>query len=136
MYKTEEAYFNVAKTMMNMSDHGQKLGCVIVDKHHIIGSGHNSKTKYHRIQAQIDCKYFDSDCCYGPVHAESSALIPLMRRKYDLRNATVYIYREHKDGSLGMARPCERCMSMIKKCGIKTIKYTTDDGYAVERLEY
>ena len=129
--KTERAFFKAAQSMSMLSDHRCRIGCVIVDKHRIISSGHNSNTKCHPIQAEIDTKHFNCSCV-GKLHAETSALIPLMRSKEDLSRATVYTYRELKDGSLGMARPCPRCMQLIKSIGITRIKYTTDSGYATE----
>ena len=71
---------------------------------------------------------------YGPKHAEFAALLPLIRKRVDLTGATIYVYRETADKKLAMARPCPRCMSLIKKYGIKRIKYSTPDGFAVERV--
>lgn len=134
--KKEKAYFMAAKAVSTLSNHKQKLGCVIVDGHKIISSGHNSQTKCHSIQATIDKKFFQMDNCKGPIHAELDALLPLMRRKYNLSGATVYVYRQNKSGSPAMAHPCPRCMEIIKACGIKKLKYTTADGYAMEKLIY
>lgn len=53
-----------------------------------------------------------------------------------LPNATLVTYRNKKDGSLGMSRPCDRCMQLIKKLGIKKLLYTTDNGFAEEKLIY
>ena len=117
-----------------MSDHRCKIGCIIVDKHRIISSGHNSNTKVHAIQANIDNKHFNCNCV-GKIHAETSAIIPLLKTRMDYSRATLYTYRELKDGSLAMARPCPRCMELIKQLGISRIKYTTNDGYACEWLE-
>ena len=39
-----------------------------------------------------------------------------------------------KKGGLGMARWCPACMAALKSLGIKKICYTTDDGYAEEKL--
>lgn len=132
---TQKAYMLAAKAVSKLSDHHQQLGCVIVNKHKIISSGYNSSTKCHRIQAELDSKLF-GDTCLGKVHSEVSALIPLIKTRVDLTRATIYVYREHKDGTLAMARPCTRCMSLIKQFGIKTIVYTTDDGIATEKLIY
>lgn len=129
--KSERAYFNAAKAISKLSDHKQQLGCVVVNNHHIISSGHNSATKCHRLQAQIDKQYFGCDCM-GPVHAEVDALLPLIKNRVDLTNSTIYIYRRHKDNTNALARPCPRCMQLIKEQGIKKIKYTTEDGYASE----
>lgn len=134
--KREMAYFNSAKSISELSDHRCKLGCVIVDGHRIISSGHNSKTKFHRIQSELDNKFFPGYENKGPVHAEVSALIPLIKRRVDLSGTTLYVYRENKDGKLAMSRPCPRCMQLIKEQGIKKICYTTNDGYVDERISY
>lgn len=132
--RTERSFFKAAQSISFLSDHRCRIGCVIVDKHRIISSGHNSNTKCHAIQAQVDMRHFKC-VCSGKLHAETSALIPLLKSSEPYSRATLYTYREHKDGSLASARPCPRCMELIKKVGISTIKYTTEDGYAVEYLE-
>lgn len=134
--KRERAYFNSAKSISELSDHRCRLGCVVVDGHRIISSGHNSKTKFHRIQSELDNKFFPGYENKGPVHAEVSALIPLIKRRVDLTGTTLYVYRENKDGKLAMSRPCPRCMELIKEQGIKRICYTTNDGYVNERIVY
>ena len=54
------------------------------------------------------------------------------------------IFREKKDGTMGMAKPCAHCVQMLKKVGkyginIKRVSYTMDDGSyetcAVSELE-
>lgn len=132
--KTERSFFKSAQSMSQLSDYSVKIGCVIVDKHRIISSGYNSDTKCHPIQASLDTKFFNCACC-GKVHAETMAIIPLLKTKCDYSRATIYTYREYKDGSLAMSRPCPRCMQLIKQLGITKIKYTTCDGYATEYLE-
>jgi deoxycytidylate deaminase len=132
--KTERAYFRAAKAVSELSDHRQPLGCVVVNKHRIVSSGTNSHVKCHKVQALIDSERYGVECP-GRVHAETAALLPLMRNGVDLSNATLYVHRQHKDGSIAMARPCEGCMQLIRQCGIKRIRYTTDSGYAREDLE-
>ena len=129
--KGEMSYFRIAKEISSLSDHRVKIGCVIVDKHRVISSGHNSNSKTHRIQAEIDTKYFGCECV-GKLHAEVSALIPLIQNRYDISNATVYTYRMDRNGNIAMSRPCPRCMELIKRCGIRKVKYTTADGFAKE----
>ena len=133
--KSERAYFNAARDISKLSDHRQQLGCVVVNNHHIISSGHNSATKCHRIQAQLDKQFFGDECCLGPIHAELDALRPLIKSKADLTTSTIYVYREHRNGGTAMARPCPRCFQLIKSCGIKKIKYTTEEGFASESIE-
>ena len=132
--RTEQSFFKAAESVSMLSDHRFKIGCIIVDKHRIISSGHNSNTKCHSVQAKIDTKFFNCFCT-GKVHAETSAILPLLKGSEDYSRATLYTYRKHADGSLANARPCARCMQLIKDIGITRIKYTTDDGYATEYLE-
>lgn len=132
--RTERSFFKAAQSVSYLSDHRCRIGCVVVDKHRIISSGHNSNTKCHPIQAALDTKHFECFCT-GKLHAETSALLPLLKSKEDFSRATIYTYRECKDGSLAMSRPCPRCMELIKQLKITRIKYTTDCGYATEYLE-
>lgn len=129
--KTKRAYFNAAENVASLSNHRCKIGCVVVNKHRIISSGHNSNNKTHAFQARLDKKTFGCECA-GLLHAETDALLPLIRNKIDLSGAIIYVYRQMKDGGRGMARPCPRCMSIIKDCGIKYINYTTESGFAEE----
>jgi len=126
------AYFRAAESMSFLSDHRFRLGCVVVKGHRIISSGHNSATKTHSIQAKIDTQYFKCDCS-GFVHAEVDALAPLIEQHVDLTQASIYVYRSSCTGR-GMARPCPRCIYLIKKVGIRKINYSTPDGYVEEVL--
>lgn len=132
--KANRSFFNAARAVSELSDHKHKLGCVVVLGHRIVSSGHNSKTKCHKMQALMDKEMFGCES-FGPLHAEVDALIPLIKKRVDLSRASIYIYREHKDGTTALAHPCSRCMGLIKRCGIKKIYYTTNDGYAVENVE-
>lgn len=132
--KTTKTYFKIAKDVSLLSNHEDyKLGCVVINKHKIVSSGCNSRTKCRKLQADLDYKYFNIKS-KGAVHAEIDALLPLLKRDIDLSNASIYTYREDKHGHIAMSRPCPRCMEIIKKCGIKKINYTTYDGYVFEKL--
>lgn len=132
--KKDRSYFRLAANISEQSDHKYKLGCVIVNNHHVISTGHNSATITHGMQARLDKKFFNTESA-GCRHAEIDALLPLIHQKIDLTRATLYVFRRNKLNQLAIARPCPRCMSIIKSCGIKRIKYTTQDGYAFELLE-
>jgi deoxycytidylate deaminase len=131
--KTNKAYFRAAKAVSELSDYPRhKLGCVIVKGHRVISSGHNHKHKCNPLQAKLDTEKYGVECP-GKLHAEIMALLPLIRDKIDLRNASIYIHRQHKDGTLAMAKPCSSCQKMIRQLGIKKIFYTIESGYAVEK---
>lgn len=131
--KKDKSYFKIASFASEQSDHRCKIGCVVVNNHHVLSTGHNSATDSHGFQARLNKKFFNMDSA-GCKHAEIDALLPLIRSRVDLSKATLYIYRKNGLNSLAMSRPCPRCMSVIKECGIKRLKYTTPDGYAIETL--
>lgn len=134
MTKTESATFRAAKAVSCLSDHKQKVGCVVVNKHRIISSGANSDTKTHPLQKQYNRYRFNEDTPHK-CHAELLALLPLIRDGVDLSGASIFIYREHKDYSMACARPCKSCMKLIRDCNIKRAYYTTEDGYVKEDLK-
>lgn len=129
--KREIAYFNAAKAVSSLSDHKYKMGCVIVNKHRIISSGFNSETKCHRIQAELDMNEYKMHSS-GKIHAETSALLSL--RHIDLSKASIFIYRELKDGTKALARPCPCCQKLIRRAGIKHVYYTGNNSLIYEEL--
>lgn len=129
----KRAYFRAAEAVSGLSNHRCKIGCVVVRGHRIISSGHNSATATHAFQAKVDSTYFQCDCA-GYLHAETDALIPLINNRVDLSQASIFVYRKMSKGS-GMARPCPRCMGVIKRLGIKKINYSTPDGFAEEIIQ-
>ena len=134
--KKQLILFKVASTVAGLSNHQKsRLGAIVYNKHKIISSGYNSSTEVDRVQAELDIARYNC-YCPGKIHAETSALLPFIKRNIDIRGAELYVSRLKKDNSHGMARPCPSCMRLIRKCGIKRIHYTTDDGFATEVIEY
>ena len=54
------------------------------------------------------------------------------RKNVEWNKVKLYIYREFKDGTKALAKPCASCQRLIKELGIKKIYYTTNDGYIQE----
>lgn len=133
MSKKTLRYFEIAKSVARLSDHRCKIGCVVVKNHRIISSGHNSATVCHGRQALADKLYFDCES-KGPVHAEFDALSYLHFKGVDLAGAELYIYRETSSGELTLARPCPRCMKLIRECEIREVNYTGDGSYITEKF--
>lgn len=134
--RVQRGFFRAADAIASLSDHNQaKLGCVLVDKHRIVSSGHNSSTRCSSLQKQMDTSRFGlSDKHRGPVHAETACLLPLIRQGYDMTRSDLYIIRHHKNGSLALARPCPGCMSLLRANGVRRVFFSVEGGYAVERV--
>jgi len=134
--KTQHSFFRTADAVSSLSDHPQaKLGCVLVDKHRIVSSGCNSYTRCSLLQQQLDTARFGvSDLHRGPVHAEVSCLLPLIRQKYNMTRSDLYIVRRHKNGSLAISRPCSGCMSLLRANGVRRVFFSIEGGYSCEEI--
>ena len=135
MIRSNRIFFEIAKNVSRLSDYKKtRLGAVVVDGKRILSTGYNSN-KTNPTQARYN-QYREIDVTFpAKVHAEVSALNSLIGKKdIDFHNLKLFVYRELKDGSIAMARPCPSCMALIKDLGIKKIYYTTPDGYVEEDI--
>ena len=134
--KSHRAYFKAAKAMSELSTYKQHhLGCVAVCQHKIISSGHNSN-KTNPTQKRLNACRFTEETPHT-IHSEVSCLLPLIGRKdIDFSRVSLYIYREHKNGELALARPCASCMTLIRSLGIRHIYYTGSKSYVYEEIIY
>ena len=110
-------YFELAKKLSEKSDYRHRLGAVIVKKNRILGFGWNkpSKTSPH------------SNNPFKTTHAELSAILNTDRQ--DLIGSTIYVYRQHADGSPALSRPCQFCQQLIKEAKIKKVCYTDYNNF-------
>lgn len=132
--------FKLARECSLKSDYSgcgrARIGCVISYKGAVLAKGFNTD-RTHTAQAKYNkWRYKDSGNKYLPskLHSEIAALSKIKYLDIDFSKAHIYVYRELRDGHLGMARPCNACMAAIKQMGIKYVHYTTDSGYAIERI--
>lgn len=132
MTRKQKSFFDAAKAVSESSEFPKvHIGCVITEgNHRIISSGCNS-TKTHPLQKQLNRERFEVDSVHS-LHAEVSALLPLMKEDIDFSKVEIYTHRNYANGKIAMARPCPSCMKLIKDLGVKKIHYTTADGYACE----
>jgi len=109
-------FFDLARRVSLKSPSKYKLGCVIVSKNKIINVGFNDMNKTHP----------KANSAYKTLHAEIDALIGLDTSI--TKGCVVYLYREYKSGQPAIAKPCPSCELALKKAGIKTVYYTSDNG--------
>lgn len=132
-------YFEIAKNASLQSDFPKhQLGAVAIYKGNILALGSNlSKTspvqkKYNRVRNyKVEASYGRTNC----IHAEINCLNKIKNLDIDFNKINLFVYREHKDGSPALARPCKACRAFIKDLGIKSIYYSTENGWAYERIE-
>ena len=132
-------YLKLARECTNQASYNGrnkvKVGCVIVYKGSVLAKGwnsdktHTTQMRYNHYRYNVKERY-----CPDKVHAEAMALSKIRYLDIDFSKVVLYVYREYKDGSPAMARCCPSCMAAAKALGIKTICYSTDNGYAVEKI--
>ena len=128
-------YFNKARQVASISDYKkQHVGCVAVYQGQVIGLGCNTN-KTHPIQKFYNKYRNPSDCMLPKLHAEISCINQIKHLDVNFSKVKLYIYRIRNDQPFGLSRPCPSCMAAIKDLDIRYIYYTTNDGYAYEKLE-
>lgn len=114
-----------AKSMALGSLHRFRVGAVVYKGNKIIGWGYNKADKTHP-------KSFHP---YKSIHAEFDAVLEAVWKlglKLDSRlgpfldDYSIYVHRLKKDGSDGLAKPCQWCQKMLDQVGIKEIYYSND----------
>lgn len=102
----------------------------------IIGIGCNTN-KTHPVQ-----KYYNKfreenevDILLPKLHAEMNCLNYIRHMNINFARVKLYVYRARNDRPYGMSRPCPSCMAAIRDLGIRHIYYTTNDGFAYEKLK-
>ena len=132
---TDYKYFQKAHQIATISDYKKThVGCVAVYQGQVIGLGCNCN-KTHPIQKKYNKYRKPSDSMLPKLHAEISCLNQIKHLDINFSKVKLYIYRIRKDQPFGMARPCPSCMAAIRDLGVRNIFYTTNDGYAHEKLE-
>src|SRR5688572_14161707 len=110
--------FRIASKEAAKSPHKQhKLGAVLVKGERILSTGFNQLRPSGVLRTPT-------------LHAEAAAILKLLKegRLASLAGSEMYVTRFTKGGAVGMAKPCERCMDLIRSVGIRRIHYTNNDG--------
>lgn len=132
--KIDYKHFSKARQIAGISDFKKiHIGCVAVYQGQVIGLGCNAN-KTHPMQKFYNRYRQQPNNLLPKLHAEISCLNQIKHLNINFTKVKLYIYRIRKDQPYGMARPCPSCMAAIKDLGIKNVYYTTDNGYAYEKI--
>ena len=135
--KQIERYFKIAKQVSIFSDFPkQKIGAVIVYKNKIISTGYNS-IKENPLQMKYNFfRDMENDKCYwkNKIHAEIMALSKIKDKDINFNKVSIFVYRQHKNGEIALAKPCKACEHALKDFGIRNIYYTDYKKICYEKL--
>jgi len=116
----------LANKEANKSTFYYKLGAIIVKGNRVLATGHNSIAH---------CKLNDFK---NSRHAEMDAILHILKNRNGLSllaGSTIYVSRITKGGETALAKPCSKCMSLIKSVGIKRIIYTKNsEEYSILKV--
>ena len=144
MYTTKrvEKYLNMAKEASKNSDFVQhRLGSVIVYKGMPLALGWNTtktspvQKEYNRAREGFDV---EASCIHtNSTHAEMLAMNKIANLDIDFSKVSIFVFRSHRDGTHGLARPCAACRQRMLDLGIKDCYFTTNskNGFGYERIE-
>ncbi len=138
--KSDYHYFEKARQAACISDYNRiHVGCVAVYQGKIIGIGCNAnkthpKQKYYNRYRENNGTFNNLESLLPKIHAETACLNSIRNLEIDFSKVKLYIYRIRHDQEFGISRPCPACMAAIQDLGIKDVYYTTDSGYAYERI--
>jgi len=110
---SNDMFITASMTQCLKSTYKWRLGAVVVYKNKIVGRGYN---KVHSIGDRLDGKHAEIEAIYNT------------RAKYR-KGSTMYVCRLNKRGELRLAKPCDACMPVIRKVGVKYVWYSSDDGW-------
>ncbi len=107
-------FFYRAQVESSKSDFARlRIGAVISRGGSVISEGHNIN-RTHTLHKNWS------------IHAEMAAIISKRYYYNFLSGATIWVYRQTRDGKPALAKPCRYCMEHIIEAGIKKIYYTVN----------
>jgi tRNA(Arg) A34 adenosine deaminase TadA len=118
-------YYRFARMALELAtiyDNGMlhQLCALVVNKNKVLAVGYNSR-KTHTIV---------SDTAMQMLHAECDSILRCPTDALD--GVDLVIARARPSGKPGLAKPCEVCEGIIKRCGIRRVYYTTNS----ENIEF
>lgn len=130
---------NLRLAMEHASEHEYDAGleyglcAVIIRGGSVLSVGFNKRTTNSFVDHFVDQSRGVRDFC-ETTHSEMDAVLKA-RAKSDLRGSKIFVVRRKRDGSFGLARPCEICQNILFSYGIRRALYSIDDRtYGVMKI--
>lgn len=129
-------FFQLAKNASTFSDFPkQKLGAVIVYKNKVLSVGWNTSKTIPMQRKFNKYRNFDPETAVNSAHAEMIALDRLLKQydNVDFSRCSIFVWRNYKDGSPALARPCPACEHALREIGITDVYYTGRNSFIHEK---
>lgn len=111
---TLKRYFELARSVSMHSNYKIRMGAVLLYHGTPVSVGFNQVKTHPQ-------NYSDA----VSIHAEQSCIKTCGRK--NIEGSTMFIYREHKKTHMPrMARPCSKCMALLRKMKVRRMYYSTN----------
>lgn len=121
--KRQKKMKRIAEKLLIKSKHPDYLFCcILVISNRILSTGINRKSRKYHYVPNGKGEIF--------LHAEMNCLHMIDKKVSN--NADLYIYGRTRAGNFIKTKPCDSCMTQIKKSGVKRIFYQEQDGSLTE----
>lgn len=117
-------FFRLARIVSYKSKSPVRIGAVLTKNRKVVSVGWNDMVQGHPIMHRRNP--------LKKTHAELDMILGV--RRDDLENATVFIYRDQRNGNLGMCRPCSDCEYLMTRAGIRHVYYS--DPIEINNIGY
>lgn len=91
-----------------------KVGSILVKGNRILSYGVNSSKTHPMARGP-----------FNALHAEHQAICNALIAQ--TRGATLYVYRETRDGNSANSKPCLRCTELLKLAGVKDVYFSSKE---------
>lgn len=117
-------FFRLARNESLKTNHRIKVGAVLVRHGKPISVGRNIPNKSHALIRRYSR--------FQMIHAEIDCMVGIDRHL--LNGSTMYVYREHSDGTVAMSKPCPICEMFLRNYGVKKVFYTVENNFKMMRI--
>ena len=127
----QKSYIDIAISEAAKSTYRFRLGAVIIQNGRVLGKGFS---QYRNSPINVS----DAHVKMCSVHAEADALRDAIGyfQQWPLKKATIYVARLNKANLLVLAKPCDRCTSLLLANGVKCMIWTIDENqYGVSKVK-
>ena len=141
--KSDIKFFDLARIEAEDSDFEHfHVGCVLIYQGRVLSSAHNTKKSDPMQKKYNRCRHFNHTTKGYINHSGHAEMMALKKVSYpvaqqvDWKKVKCYTYRICPGLPLlqGMSRPCVACLTAMRERGIRDFYYTTDMGFAHERI--
>lgn len=116
-----------ARQLLDLPNGRVKHFSFLLQKKKIVGFGYNQSFTSHPIAKKYGYRF-------EGIHSELHCLLSFCRPLREVGDYVMVNVRFMADGSLGIAKPCNRCQKLLRDLGLLEVVYSTENGYLSLKL--